>query len=129
MDKEMNSMNKHKTFVILEKHEPIPPGYQKTSCHLIFDAKFDRRKKYCLVAEGHRAPEIPQNDIYSGVVSIETVRLAFMLAAMNKLNVFAANIPIVLLYGKTKEKIYVIAGEEFRQEKGKEMLIDKGLYG
>ena len=33
------------------------------------------------------------------------------------------------LYGKTREKVYVIAGEEFGEHKGKQMLIDKGLYG
>ena len=38
-DKEINSINKHKTFIILENHEPLPPGYQKIPYHMIFDAK------------------------------------------------------------------------------------------
>ena len=65
---------------------------------MIFDAKFDGRKKTRLVAGGHRAPEVPQNDIYSGVVSIETVRLAFVLVALNGLEVYAADISTALLY-------------------------------
>ena len=40
------------------------------------------------MAGEHRASEVPQNDIYSGVVSIETVRLAFVLAALNGLKVW-----------------------------------------
>ena len=128
-DKEIESINKHKTFIVLENHEPLPAGYQKIPYHMIFDAKFDGRKKTRLVAGGHRAPEVPQNDIYSGVVSIETVRLAFVLAALNGLEVCAADVSTAFLYGKTKEKVYVIAGKEFGKDEGKRMLIDKGLYG
>lgn len=62
-DKEIESINKHKTFIVLENHEPLPAGYQKIPYHMIFDANFDGRKKTGLVAGGHRAPEVPQNDI------------------------------------------------------------------
>ena len=49
-------------------------------------------KKARLVAGGHRAPEVPENEIYSGVVSIETIRVAFVLAAMNNLEVCTADV-------------------------------------
>ena len=75
------------------------------------------------------APDVPENKIYSGVVSIKTIRVAFVLAAMNNLDVCAADVSTAFLYGKTREKVYVIAGEEFGEHKGKRMLIDKGLYG
>ena len=52
-----------------------------------------------------------------------------MLATIINLEVCAADISTAFLYGKTKEKVYVIAGDEFGQNKGKRMLIDKGLYG
>lgn len=82
MDKEISFINKHKTFIILEDHESLLPGDQKIPYHLIFDAKFDGRKKELFVARGHKAPEVPQTDVYSGVVSIETLRLDFMLATI-----------------------------------------------
>ena len=44
-DEEIESINKHKTFIVLENHDPLPPGYQKIPYHMIFDAKFDGRKK------------------------------------------------------------------------------------
>ena len=35
-----------------------------------------------------------------------------------------------LLYGKTKEKVYLIAGPEYGSElEGKRLIIDKALYG
>ena len=129
MDKEIGSINNHQVFIILEDVEPFPEGYKQIPYHFVFDAKFDGRKKARLVAGGHRAPEVPENEIYSGVVSIETIRVAFVLAAMNNLEVCAADVSTAFLYGKTREKVYVIAGEEFGEHKGKRMLIDKGSYG
>ena len=41
----------------------------------------------------------------------------------------AADISTAFLYRKTREKFYVIAGDEFGSNKGKRMLIDKRLYG
>ena len=77
----------------------------------------------------HRAPEIPREEIYSGVVPMKTIRTAFVLASFNNLEVCAAGVSTAFLYEKTREKFYVIAGDEFGENKGKIMLIDKGLYG
>ena len=129
MDSEVGSINKFNTFIILEDHEKIPEGYKQIPYHMIFDAKFDGRRKARLVAGGHRAPEVPKEEIYSGVVSMDTIRTAFVLASMNNLDVCAADVSTAFLYGKTREKVYVIAGPEFGEHAGKRMLIDKGLYG
>ena len=48
---------------------------------------------------------------------------------MNKLEVRAADVSTAFLYGKTREKVYVIAGKEFGEHEGKRMLIDKWLCG
>ena len=60
---------------------------------------------------------------------METIRVAFVLAALNNLDVCAADISTAFLHGKTKEKVFVRAGKEFGIHHGKRMLIDKGLYG
>ena len=101
MDKEIGSINNHQVFIILEDDEPLPEGYKLIPYHFVFDAKFDGRRKACLVAGGHMAPDVPENEIYSGVVSIETIRVAFVLAAMNNLDVCAADVSTAFLYGKT----------------------------
>ena len=51
------------------------------------------------------------------MVSIEITRVTFVLAAMNKLEFCAADVSIVFLYGKTREKVYVISGKEFGENK------------
>ena len=111
MKKEIDSINEHKTFTILEDDEPLPDGYERIPYHFVFDAKFDGRKKGRLVAGGHKAPSVPENKTYSGVVSIETIRIAFVLAAMNNLDVCAADISTAFLYGK-QERRYILLQEK-----------------
>ena len=60
---------------------------------------------------------------------METIIIEFVLGAMNDIDVCAADVSTAFLYGKTREKLYVIAGKEFGEHAGKRMLIDKGLYG
>ena len=69
------------------------------------------RNKGRLVTGWPKAPDVEKNNVYSGVVSIETIIIAFVLAAMNKLEVCAADVSIEFLYRKTREKVYVIAGK------------------
>jgi hypothetical protein len=80
---------------------------------------------------GRNWTDPPKEDAYSDVVSLDTVRLGFAVAAMNGLTIWAADVSNAFLYGKTKEKTYVIAGMEFGPEiEGKPLLvIDIGLYG
>ena len=54
-----------------------------------------------MVAGGHRTPDVPKGETYSGVVSMDTIQMAFVLAAMNNLEVCAADISTAFLYGKT----------------------------
>ena len=63
------------------------------------------------------------------MVSIETICVAFLLAALNNLDVCAADISTAFLHGKTREKCFVRAGPEFGKNQGKRMIIDRGLYG
>ena len=68
IDKEISSINDHQTFIILEDHELLPDGYKPIPHHFVFDAKYDGHKKSRLVAGRNKAPEVPENDIYSGVL-------------------------------------------------------------
>jgi hypothetical protein len=57
-------------------------------------------------------------DAYSGVVSIYTIRLAFLLAEVNGLMAVATDISSAYLHGYTKEKVYTKAGLEFKELAG-----------
>jgi len=129
INKELESIKKFKTFRILDKGEKVPDGYVKIPYHIVLDNKFDGRRKARLVAGGNHTPDVPPEEVYSGVVSMETIRTAFVLAALNNLEVCAADISTAFLYGKTREKVYIVAGKEFGEHQGKQMIIEGGLYG
>src|SRR5687768_1762763 len=107
MESEIISLHAHDTFVVFEDGQHILPGYKQIPYHCIYDAKFDGRKKSRLVAGGHMT-DPPDEEIFSGVVSMETVRICFTIAKLNELEVCAGDIGNAYLYGKTKEKVYVI---------------------
>lgn len=73
---------------------------------------------------------VPKEESYSSVVSMEAMRLGFMLAKLNGLVACAGDVGNAFLYGKTREKVYIIAGPEFGPKlEGKRLIIDKSLYG
>ena len=80
--KELTQIDQYKTFRTLEESEYLGPEYTQIPYHIIYDVNFDLRRKASLVAGGnHTAP--PKEDVYSGVVGMETIRMGFMLAAIN----------------------------------------------
>ena len=105
-----------------------PNGYQKIRVHLIFAVKHDGRHKARLVAGGHLTPD-PIQSIYSGVVSIRSLRLVIFLAKLNNLEVWRADIGNAYVEAKTKEKLYIVAGPEFDGLEGHILVIYKALYG
>ena len=127
IDTELRQINQYETF-IAPHGNIVPEGYQRIPYHIIFDVKFDLRRKARLVAGGHRTIKTSE-DIYSGVVGMETIRTGFFIATLNDLKCCAANIGNAFLYGITREKVYIVAGPEFGEAEGKPLLIDKGLYG
>jgi hypothetical protein len=106
------------------------PGYQEIKCHMIFDVKMDGNftRKARLVAGGHMT-EAPASITYSSVVSRDSVRIAFMLAALNGLDVFAADVGNAYLNAPCREKIWTVAGLEFGSDAGNVMLVVRALYG
>src|SRR5210317_1293619 len=90
--KELKSLKDFNMFRVLEDHEKIPEGYIRISYHFVHDVKFDLRRKARLVMGGHRTPDVPDVEVYSRVVSIETIRVAFVLAASNNIQVCGADL-------------------------------------
>ena len=71
-----------------------------------------------------------RDDIYSGVIGMDTVRIGFALGDLNGLKCCAGDVGNAYLNSYTKEKIYLIAGPEFGPElAGKTLVIVKALYG
>ena len=81
------------------------------------------------VKDGHNTP-IPEWSTFAGVVSRESVRIAFTYATLNGLPVCAADIHDAFLQATSSENHFVICGPEFGLENmGKIEVIVRALYG
>ena len=116
-------------FRFLDKNGRPPPGYKQIRCHIIFDVKMDLTHKARFVAGGHLT-DPPTSMTYASVVSRETVRIAFLLAALNDLEILAGDIGNAYLNATTNEKIYYRAGLEWGDDmQGTICVIVRALYG
>ena len=104
-------------------------GYQQIECHMVFDIKMvGLVRKARFVAGGHKTTT-PSSITYSSVVSRESVRIAFLYAALNDLDITSADIGNAYLNAPCREKIWTVAGPEFGDDQGSIMIIGRALYG
>ncbi|MGH3053464.1 MAG: reverse transcriptase domain-containing protein, partial [Gaiellaceae bacterium] len=108
--------------------ETAPEGYKKIPLRMIFDVKMDFTRKARLVAGGHKT-DPPTSLTYSSVASRESVRLAFLLAGLNNLEIIMTDVGNAYLNATTKEKVYAIAGPEFGEFQGRAVVLVRALYG
>ena len=86
------------------------------------------KRKARLVAGGHLTPT-PIHSVYSSVVSLRGLKISLFLAELNKLEAWATDVGNAYLEAYTEEKLYIVAGPEFRQREGHTLVITKALYG
>jgi hypothetical protein len=103
-------------------------GFQEIKCHMIFEIKMDLTRKARFVAGGHMT-EPPASITYSSVVSHDSVRLAFLLAALNGLDIVACDIGIAYLNAPCREKIWFVAGPEFGSRQGTVIRVVRAIHG
>eukprot|EP00957_Ditylum_brightwellii_P163058 12416511-Ditylum_brightwellii.AAC.1 len=89
--------------------ESVLVGYQGIHCHWVFDIKIDFIREARFEAGGHLTV-LPSSLAYSSVVSMETVRIALTVAALNDLYIMAADIGISYLNAPCRKKVYFTAG-------------------
>ena len=87
-------------FKFLDDGTKMPIGSKKITCHLIFDVKFDLARKARYVGGGHLTQVSPSLS-YSIVVSRDSVRIMFFVAAFNDLDVKRCDIGNAYLDAET----------------------------
>lgn len=80
------------------------PGHTPIKCHLIFDMKMDFTRKARFVARGHLTGP-PAAITCSSVVSCESVRIAFLLAALDGLELLTADLEGAYLNAPCRESV------------------------
>ena len=70
------------------------PGYKEIGRHMVFDIKMDGSftRKARMVANGNETVDLPKSNTYASVVSRESVRIAFLYAALNDLDILSCDI-------------------------------------
>jgi hypothetical protein len=108
--------------------EPSLIGFQEIRCHVIFDVKMDFTRKARFVAGGHTT-DTPGSITYSSVVSRDSVRLAFLIAGLNDLDVLAGDVTNAYLNASCRERIWFEGGIETGEDQGKVLIVTRALYG
>jgi hypothetical protein len=87
---------------------------------------FERKARF--VAGGHTT-EVPASITYSSVVSRDSVRLGFLIAALNGVDILACDLENAYLNAPCREKIWFEGGKECGEDQGKVLIIVRALYG
>ena len=97
MDLELSQIHEYKDFKDTGKAQfqngkvVTPDGFQKIRVHFVYAVKRDGRFKARLVADGHLTKE-PVESIYSGVVSLRSLRMVVFLSQLNDLEIWGADV-------------------------------------
>ena len=119
-----------KAFDIQDEGASPPPAHKFIHCHMVFDIKAGSlARKARFVADGSRVEPDDTVPTYASVVSRESVRLAFLLAALNDLDIYAADCEGAYLNAESREKLYTRCGPEFGEYAGRLAIITRALYG
>ena len=114
--------------VLLDGVAP-PSDHQYMKCHMIFDVKMEVFcRKARLVAGGHMT-KAPATLTYASVVSRETVRIALLMAVLNDVDIWAADVFNAYITMPCREKIWTTLGKEFGDDCGRKAIIVRALYG
>ena len=110
---------------VLDKDHHAPVGYKEINCHLIIDVKMDLYRKARYLSEGN-INDPPSCMTYENTYSRYSVRLAFLVEALNDLYILARDIHNAYLNASKKRIFY--AGDEWKSGQGKVVVIFRSIY-
>ena len=88
---------------------------------------FTRKARWVL--DSHKMPDQLCSQ-FAGVVIRESVRIAFLYATLNNLDIYAADIRNAYLQAPSSRKDHIVWGSEFGLENvGKVALVQRAIYG
>jgi len=103
IDKEMRNVLPAFQFLDDDK---VPIGHKHITCHMIFDIKMVGLIRKARFVAGGPPTDPPVESVYSSVVTWESVRIMFLIAALNDLQVIGADIQNAYINARTGEQMY-----------------------
>jgi hypothetical protein len=90
---------------------------------MVFDVKMEDFCWKARLVAGGLMTKAPATLTYASVVSRETVRLALTVAALNDIDVWAADVLNAYITAPCRKKIWTTLGPEFESDRGKKALV------
>jgi Reverse transcriptase (RNA-dependent DNA polymerase) len=104
--------------------------YNQHDCHVVFDIKMGSLRRKCRYVAGGHMTDPPAVITSASVVSRESVRITFTIAALNGHDVMTADIMNAYLTSPCDEQIWTTLRSEFGPElAGKRAIVVRSLYG
>ena len=100
---ELDQLNEYGTFEDRGKGVKPPDGHHGINVHFVYAVKHDLRHKAFLVSGGHMT-ETPKDSVYSGVLSLRSMRLALLIGEKNGLRTMIGDIGNAYLEASTNKK-------------------------
>ena len=101
---ELAQIIEYETFEDKGKGAKILMGYKLIQCHFVFDIKHGSWHKAQYIAGGHLT-DPPLDSIYSGVVSLRSLRLMIFLAELKGLQLYAVDVGNAYLEAKWRARV------------------------
>ena len=120
--------NSQLAFQLLGPEDKSPVGYKEITSNFIFDVKMDLTQKAQYMSGGH-STDPTSSMTYASVVSQESVRIDFLIVALNELDFLAEDIHHEYLNVETKEKSLFYVKVEWKYDQGKLVITARSLNG
>ena len=124
MDSEINSLNKNKTWQIVEQ----PKDKEVIDVKWVFKRKSNNTYKARLVVRGFQQKEYFEN-VYSPVGKMQTLKILLTYCCKNNLFIEQMDVETAFLNGHVKSEVFVNQPKGYETEDNKVYKLHKALYG
>ena len=124
MDKEIDCINKNKTWKLVDK----VPGQKILEVKWVYTRKSDDTYKARLVVRGFQQTDVI-DDIYSPVAKNQTLKILFSYCCQNGLRIEQMDVETAFLNGKINSEVYVNQPKGYEDGTNRVFKLMKALYG
>lgn len=128
MDREFKSLMKNKTWSLIDI-EKVPNNTKIIQVKWVYRIKADGQYKARLVALGYQQPNLLNEEIYSPVAKMPTLKTLLSVVCNRGLFIEQMDVQTAFLNGNINTETYVYQPEGFILEQNKVCLLKKALYG
>ncbi|XP_074032153.1 uncharacterized protein [Leptinotarsa decemlineata] len=128
MENELSSLHKNKTWTLVDISS-VPDGNKIIQAKWIFKVKPNNLFKARLVALGYQQPRELEEEVYSPVARMPTLKSLLSVACSKGWHIEQMDVQTAFLNGKINSEVYIYQPEGFEKNENMVCLLNKALYG